>query len=281
MSFVNTAVTAAVANAERRQKNALAGVYSGRSRVVLQRGFFALRTSNLVAVATGFLEPLFFLLAFGFGLGALVGGITDGSGQEVTFAAYIAPALLATSAMNGAIFDSTWNVYFKMHFAKLYESMLATSLGPLDVALGEIAWALVRGAMYAISFMMIMWPLGLIPSAWGLLAIPGAVLIAFGFSSVGMAITSYLKSFHQMNYVNFFMLPMFLFSGTFYPLSVYPDWLQALIQALPLWHAIQLERAFTLGHIDAELLGHLLYFAVMIVLGLVFTTRRLTALFMR
>lgn len=77
------------------------------------------------------------------------------------------------------------------------------------------------------------------------------------------------------------MLPMFLFSGTFYPLSIYPEWIQAAIQALPLWHAIQLERAFMLGNISWGLLGHVLYFTVMIFAGLFFTTRRLTALFMK
>jgi lipooligosaccharide transport system permease protein len=168
-----------------------------------------------------------------------------------------------------------------MHFAKLYQTMLSTSLGPLDVAIGEIGWALLRGLVYALGFMAVMTPLGLITSWWGLLAIPGAVLIAFGFASVGMGITSYLKNFHQMNWINFFMLPMFLFSGTFYPLSIYPEWLQAFIQAWPLWHAIQLERAFMLGNISFELVGHVLYFVVMILLGLTFTTKRLTALFMR
>ena len=183
--------------------------------------------------------------------------------------------------MNGAIYDSTWNVFFKMHFAKLYQTMLSTSLGPLDVAIGEIGWALLRGLVYALGFMAVMTPLGLITSWWGLLAIPGAVLIAFGFASVGMGITSYLKNFHQMNWINFFMLPMFLFSGTFYPLSVYPGWIQAIIQAMPLWHAIELERAFMLGNLGFGLIGHIGYFLVMIILGLIFTTRRLTSLFIK
>ena len=183
--------------------------------------------------------------------------------------------------MNGAIYDSTWNVFFKMHFGKLYQTILSTSLGTLDVALGEISWALLRGLAYAIGFMAVMAPLGLIPSWWGILAIPGAVLIAFAFASIGMGVTSYLKSFQQMNWVNFFLLPMFLFSGTFYPLDIYPEWLQRVIEALPLWHAIQLERALTLGNISPDLLWHVLYFMVMIVGGLYFTTRRLNALFLR
>jgi lipooligosaccharide transport system permease protein len=281
MSMIGFAADSAVAIAEKRRNKLGRSVYSGRSRVALERNFMAFRSSNWIVVLSGFVEPLFYLLAFGFGIGRLIGGVTDGAGHPVSYAAFIAPALLATSAMNGAIYDSTWNVFFKMHFAKLYETMLATSLGPLDVAIGEIGWALLRGLIYAIGFMVVMAPLGLIPSWWALLAIPGAVLIAFGFASFGMAITSYLKTFHQMNWINFFMLPMFLFSGTFYPLSIYPQWIQSIIQAMPLWHAIQLERSFMLGNIDGSIAGHVIYFAVMIVAGLYFTTRRLTSLFMK
>ncbi len=281
MSLINASVDSAIAIAERRRNKLGSSVYSGRSSVVLERGFMALKTSNWIIVASGFVEPVLYLLAFGFGIGQLVGAVSGSNGQQISYAAFIAPALLATSAMNGAIYDSTWNVFFKMHFAKLYQTMLSTSLGPLDVAIGEISWALLRGLVYSLGFMTVMAALGLITSWWAILAIPGAVLIAFGFASVGMGITSYLKNLHQMNWINFFMLPMFLFSGTFYPLSIYPDWLQAFIQAWPLWHAIQLERAFMLGNLSPEIFGHILYFVAMIVLGLVFTTKRLTALFMR
>ena len=281
MSIINAAVDSAISIAEKRATKLGATYYSGRSRVVLERGWLALKSSTWFIVASGFVEPVFYLLAFGFGLGKLIGGVTDGSGHEVSYAAYIAPALLATSAMNGAIYDSTWNVFFKMHFAKLYQSMLSTSMGTMDVALGEISWALLRGLAYAIGFMAVVAPLGLIPSWWGVLAVPASVLIAFGFASFGMAITSYMKNFQQMNWINFFLLPMFMFSGTFYPLSVYPQWIQTIIEALPLWQAIQLVRGLTLGNISWELLGHALYFVVMILAGLFFTTKRLTALFMR
>ena len=199
----------------------------------------------------------------------------------VSYAAFIAPGLLATSAMNGAIYDSTWNVFFKLHESRLYHGMLATSLGPLDVALGEIGWALLRGLIYAVGFMAVVAPLGLIPSWWGILAIPAAVLIAFGFASLGMAITSYFTSFQQMNLINIFLLPMFLFSGSFYPLTVFSGWIQGIIKALPLWQAIDLVRGLTLGVINIGLLGHVLYFLIMIAGGLLFTTKRLTALFMR
>jgi len=187
---------------------------------------------------------------------------------------------LAVAAMNGAIYDSTWNVFFKMNFAKLYEGMLATSLGPFDVALGEILLALARGLLYASGFLVVMQLLGLNLSWTAILALPAVMLVAFGFASFGMGITSYMKTFQQMDWITFVMLPMFLFSATFYPLSVYPEWLQWVVQAMPLWHGVELIRGLTTGVLAWSMLWHLLYYVVMIVVGLSLTTRRLKALFL-
>ena len=273
-------LSAAVAVAEARKGKPGEKYYSGRSRVIMERAYIAFRSSTWMIVISGFVEPVLFLLSFGYGLKDLVGDITV-AGQPVGYVAFIAPALLATSAMNGAIYDSTMNVYFKLNHDRIYHGMLSTSLGPMDVALGEIGWALLRGLSYAVGFMALVTPLGLIPSAWGILAIPAAVLIAFGFASFGMAVTSYMKSFQQLELVNIFLLPMFLFSGSFYPLDVFPEWLQTIIRLFPLAHAIDLIRGLTLGNISWALVGHAMYFVVMIVVGLFFTTKRLNALFMR
>jgi lipooligosaccharide transport system permease protein len=274
-------ISAAVSIAERQANRMGAKHYAGRSHVILERSLVALKSSNWFPVVSGFLEPLLYLFSFGYGVGTLIGDIQVSNGQVVSYAMFIAPGLLATSAMNGAIYDSTWNVYFKLHEGKIYHGMLATSLGPLDVALGEILTALIRGFAYAVGFMAVATPMGLIPSWWGVLAIPAAVLIAFGFASIGMAITSYFKSYQQMGLINISLLPIFLFSGSFYPLSVFPDWAQIIIKTLPLWHAIELIRNLSLGIINFSLLGHIAYFLLMIVVGLFFTTRRLNALFMR
>jgi len=274
-------ISAAVAIAERQANRMGAKHYAGRSHVILERSLVALKSSNWFPVVSGFLEPLLYLFSFGYGVGTLIGDIQVSNGQVVSYAMFIAPGLLATSAMNGAIYDSTWNVYFKLHEGKIYHGMLATSLGPLDVALGEILTALLRGFAYAVGFMAVATPMGLIPSWWGVLAMPAAVLIAFGFASIGMAITSYFKSYQQMGLINISLLPIFLFSGSFYPLSVFPDWAQIIIKTLPLWHAIEMIRNLSLGIINLSLLGHIAYFLVMIVVGLFFTTKRLNALFMR
>ena len=274
-------IESAVAIAERRVGKFAEGVYSGRAQASLERSWIAFKQSTWLLVLSGFLEPVLYLFAFGYGLQKFVGTVSTGNGHAVTYAMYLAPGLLATSAMNGAIYDSTWNVFWKLREDMLYQSMLTTSMGTLDVALGEIVWALLRGLIYAMGFMIVVTPLGLIPSWWGILAIPGAVIIAFGFASVGMGVTSYIKSHQQMDFINIIMLPLFLFSGSLYPLTVFPGWLQGVIKALPLWQAISMIRDLTLGNIGIGLFGHLLYFTVMIVGGLYFTTRRLTALFLR
>lgn len=270
----------AVAIADARADKVGHQLYAGRSRAIIERASIALRSSTWVPIATGFVEPVLYLLAFGYGMGKLIGDITTSAGP-VSYTVFIAPGLLATSAMNGAIYDSTWNVFFKLNESKLYQGMLATPLGPLDVALGEIIWALLRGLSYALAFMAIATPLGLVPHWSAILAVPAAVLIAFGFASFGMAITSYFKTYQQMGLINIALLPMFLFSGSLYPISVYPNWLEFIIQLLPTWHGIELVRDIWFGTYDLSTVIHFSYFSLMIVIGLYFTTRRLRNLFMR
>ncbi|MBN9154140.1 MAG: ABC transporter permease [Microbacterium sp.] len=273
-----TAVTTRADAATRR--GGVRALWAGNPGAVVQRGLIAARSSSWVVVVSGFFEPVFYLASMGLGLGKLIGDVQTSGGVEVSYAAFIAPALLAVSAMNGAIYDSTWNVFFKLTYGKLYEGMLATSLGPLDVALGEILYALLRGLLYATGFMIIMQILGLNLAWTAILAIPAVLLIAFGFASLGMAVTSYMKTFQHMDWINIVLLPMFLFSATLYPISIYPDGVQAVIKAFPLWHGVELVRGLTTGVLSPDMLWHVLYYVVMIAVGLVFTTRRLRALFL-
>ncbi len=239
------------------RSSSIRALYAGNARAVLGRGLLATRSTNWIIVLTGVFEPIFYLLALGIGLGSYISGVTDAHGTVIPYAAFIAPALLAVSAMNGAVYDSTWNVFFKMHFGKLYQGMLATSLGPLDVALGEISLALLRGGAYGTTFLLVMQVLGLNLSWTALLALPAILIIAFGFASLGMGITSYLKTFQQMDWIQFVMLPMFLFSATFYPITVYPQPIQWVVQAFPLWHGVELVRGLTTGALTPAMLGHL------------------------
>ena len=256
------------------------GRYARRSHIVLERAFRVYSKSWLL-ILTGFFEPLFYLFSLGSGLESLVGTVIGPGGHPITYAAYIAPALLAASAMNGAIYDSTMNVFFKMKFAHLYDAMLTTSLGPLDVALGEISWALFRGGLYAAGFMAVMGLMGLTASGWAVLMLPACLLIAFGFGAVGMAVTSFMKSVQDLDVVQVAVLPMFLFSGTFYSLNVYPAWLRIVVECLPLQHGIAMLRDLNSGVFDWALLGHAAYFVVMVVGGLAVTARRLDRLLLR
>ena len=276
MSFLS-----AIAIAEKRIGKPGEGIYSGRARAVLERSWIAFKSSTWMVVLSGFVEPLLNLVVFGFGVGSFIGNIKLDNGLVVSYAAFIVPGLLASAAMMGAIMDSTWNVFFKIHESRLYHSMLATSLGPMDVALGEISWALLRGALYSTAFMIVVTPLGLIKSWWGICAIPAGVLIGFGFAALGMACTSYMTSFQQIGLVNIILLPVTLFSGSFFPLSILPDWLSSIVRWTPLTQGIDLMRMLTLGTVNSSIFVHIAYFALFIAGGLYFTTRRLNALFMK
>ncbi|MGP5073675.1 ABC transporter permease [Arthrobacter rhombi] len=258
-----------------------AALYSRNIRAVIERGLMATRTSNAAIMISGFVEPVLYLLSMGIGLGALIGTVQGPAGTPISYAAYIAPALLTVSAMNGALYDSTINVFFKMNYGKLYQNMLYTSLGPLDVALGEIFLALLRGFLYATGFTIVMAAMGLITTWWALLMVPASVLIAFGFASIGMGVTSYIRTFQQLDWVTFIMLPMFLFSATFYPLDVYPQAIQWMIQILPLWHGVELLRQLSVGAFGIMTVVHVLYYVLMIAGGMALTTNRLKALFLK
>lgn len=256
------------------------GLYVGRARMLILRSSMASR-SAWMAIFSGFFEPLFFLVAMGQGLGSLVGAVPGPAGQPLSYAAFIAPGLLAASAMNGAVYDSTYSFFFKLKYAKLYDAMLATPLGPVDIALGEIGWALIRGGMYATGFLAVMLALGLISSPWALLALPAALLVAFAFASIGIAATSFMRSWQDFDLVQLAVLPMFLFSATFFPLAVYPPALQWVVEAFPLYHAVALMRGLTTGVVGWSMLGNLAYFVVMAAFGIVLASRRLQALLLQ
>jgi lipooligosaccharide transport system permease protein len=232
-------------------------------------------------LVSGLLEPLFYLLSIGVGLGKLVGGVTGPNGHTVTYAAFVAPALLASSSMNGAIFDSTFNVFFRLKYAKLYDAALATPMQSGDIALGEIAWALIRGGMYAVAFMVIMLAMGLVHSPWAVLNVLVALLIGFAFAAVGMAGTTYMKSWQHFEFITLATLPMFLFSGSFYPLSVYPPALRIVVECTPLYQGVVLLRDFTLGAVGPGLVWHAVYLAIMGLIGLTIASRRISHLLLK
>jgi lipooligosaccharide transport system permease protein len=249
-----------------------AGLLIERNLLVYRRGW--------MMIVSGFFEPLFYLLSIGIGIGALVGSVTV-DGQEVPYTAFVAPALLASSAMNGAIYDSTFNVFFKLNYAKTYDAILATPVGVGDVALGEIGWALIRGGIYAAEFLLVMLVLGMVLSPWAILAFPAALLVGFAFGAAGMAATSFLRTWQDFDLIQLVILPLFLFSATFYPLETYPQALQVVVQLTPLYHGVDLIRGLTTGNVGPDLLVHVAYLAAMGLVGLAITSRRLERLLLK
>jgi lipooligosaccharide transport system permease protein len=244
---------------------------------MVERHALAYRRSWLLLVS-GILEPLFYLLSIGVGIGSLVGGVRGPGGQVIGFTSFVAPALLATSAMNGAVADSTFNLFFRLKYAKLYDSALATPMRAGDVTLGELGWALIRGFLYAVSFLVVAAALSLIHSWWAVLVLPAALLIGYAFAGAGMAATTFMSSWQHFEFVILATLPMFLFSTTFYPLSVYPRAIQVIVECTPLYQGVVLIRALTLGFVGPALLWNVLYLAVMGTAGLVLASRRFARL---
>ena len=248
-----------------------------RAHRLLERNMLVYRRSWLVVVS-GFFEPVFYLFSLGVGMGQFVGDITGPGGVAVSYTAYVAPALLAASAMNGAIFESTMNIFFKLKYGKIYDAILSTPLQPWDIAIGEIGWSLIRGLLYSSGFMVVMYAMGIVESLWGLLVVPAATLIGFAFGAVGMAATTFMRSWQDFDLVTLFTLPMFLFSATFFPLDVYPTAIQWVTQISPLYHSVEIIRAFTLGGFDASLIGHFAFLIAMGAIGLRIAGRRLEGL---
>jgi lipooligosaccharide transport system permease protein len=253
---------------------------SRRARFLVERNVYVYRHGWLV-ILSGFFEPLFYLGSIGFGLGALIGTVNGPGGQPISYQLFVAPALLASAAMNGAIAEGTFNFFFKLRYNKTFDAILSTPLSPGDVAVGELVWALIRGGIYAIAFVIVMAVLGLIVSPLVILAVPAALLIGFAFGAVGMAATSYMRTWQDFDLIQLVILPLFLFSGTFYPLDAYPEALRIVVQLTPLYQGVDLLRSLVVGHLDWSLLVHVAYLAVMGTIGLMVVARRLDKLLLK
>jgi lipooligosaccharide transport system permease protein len=218
---------------------------SRRSLHIFERNFMVYR-SQWVMLVSGFFEPLFYLLSIGIGLNKLVGNLTI-DGRVITYATFVAPGMLATSAMNGAVIDSIYNTFFRLKISHAYDAVLSTPLDVTDVALGEVWWALARAAAYAASFIVCMVLLGDAGSAWVVLCWPAALLTSLTFSCLGLAACTYIRSWQDFDLVALVQLPLFLFSATFFPISLYPRWLGAIVSVSPLYQSAALLRGLALG----------------------------------
>jgi lipooligosaccharide transport system permease protein len=214
---------------------------------ILERNRLIFRRAWMI-IFSGFFEPLFYLLGIGFGLGSLIGAVEGPGGVPIPYAVFVAPALLAASAMNGAVYDST-NMFFRLRYEKAYDGMLTTPMNVGDIALGEVIWALMRGTLYGFGFLVVMFALGLVPSAWGLLALPASMLIGFAAAAAGLTAVSFMRSWQDLDLIFVVTLPLFLFSATFFPITAYPEALRWIVELSPLYRGVDLIRGLTTGHI--------------------------------
>jgi lipooligosaccharide transport system permease protein len=212
-------------------------------------------------------------------LGNLIGDIAL-AGEALEYAAFVGPALLAASAMNGAFYDAT-NVFWKLRYGKVYDAMLSTPISPGDVAVGETLWAVVRSLLYSAAFLNILLVLGLVESWWGVLVLPACFAIGFGFAGAGIAAVTWMRNWQDFDLIQLVMLPMFLFATTFFPLAVYPEAIEWIVQALPLYHGIELIRALSSGAVSAFQLLNVAYLLTMGAVGMFVASKRIDGLLLK
>ncbi len=245
--------------------------HARRPHRVLERHWFVGRGGFIWVLLGGFFEPFFYLVSTQLGFGSLINDI-DVGGQTVRYVEFVAPALLAASAMNGAMYE-TMNVFFRINFDKTYVAMLSTPMSTGDVVVGDTLWATIRGGLYSFGFIAVMAALGMTSSWWGLLMFPAALLIAVAFGAIGMVVATYLRSVEDFEYVPTAMLPLFLFSATFFPVSTYGDWAWVL-NFSPLYHGVALMRDLNLGLMSWGMLVHVAVLLALAIVGTVVAARR-------
>jgi lipooligosaccharide transport system permease protein len=247
-----------------------------RARRLVERNVLVYRHQWIIIVS-GVFEPIFYLIGIGLGLGVIIETVPLSDGRQVPYAAFVAPALVATAAMNGAVFETIFNVFFKLNYAKTYDGVLATPMGITEIAIGEMLWALMRSALYAVAMFVIMLMMGLILSPLGVLIVPAALLVAAAFAAAGLAGTSYLRTVNDFDIpLGLIVMPMFLFSGTFFPIEgVLPPWLVTIITFTPLYHGIELLRGLSTGIVGPELLVSFLYLVAFFVICMTIAIRRM------
>ena len=233
-----------------------------RFLAVWRRNFIVYQRIWKVNFLPPMLEPLLFLLAFGLGIGGMVGQV-EYAGQVMSYPRFIAPALIATAMMQHSFFETTFSSFVRMYYQKTFDAMLATPLTLEEIILAEVVWGATK-ALFAVCLM-----LGVV-SFFGYFSWPSALLVlplgflgGLVFASVGMYFTAITPSIDMFNLPIFlFITPMFLFSGTFFPVDSLPGWAQILAKTLPLYHLAELSRQVLFGLYRASGLYSLAYLLI-------------------
>ncbi|MEN6441379.1 MAG: ABC transporter permease [Syntrophobacter sp.] len=238
---------------------------SRRFMHVWTRNLIVYKKIWLVNFLVPLLEPLLYLTAFGVGLSALIGHVPY-RGQELSYIAFIAPALLSITTMYNSFFENTFASFVRMYYQKTFDAMMATPLCLEDIIAGEIAWGATKSVIATALMLSVVSLFGLVHYPHCLLIIPLSFLGGLAFGTAGMVFTGIVPSIEMFNLPIFlFITPMFLFSGTFFPVDTLPLWAQTLSHALPLTHLVNLFRALALGELHSDLIWSVVYLAVMAV----------------
>ncbi|MDR7517988.1 MAG: ABC transporter permease [Armatimonadota bacterium] len=208
-----------------------------------QRNAFIFRRIFPESVAVNFLEPVIYLLAMGFGIGAYLSTVAG-----LPYLTFVATGLVAASAMFGATFECTYNAYVQMYYEKAYDGAITTPLGIEDVVVGEILWGATRSVLYGTVFLVVIALFGVVRSILALLIPPLFFLSGLMFSVIAMTFTAINPSIDYFTfYFALFITPMFMFSGVFFPLDALPGWVSVAAWLTPLSHVVHLTRALALG----------------------------------
>lgn len=210
---------------------------------VWQRNLDAYRKFALASLVGNLGEPLLYLLAFGYGLGSYIGQV-----QGQSYPHYIAPGLLASTAMFASSFECTYGSFARMTHQKTYEAILATPLSLQEIVLGDIIWGATKGLINGLMMLLVFLPLGLLEFPSVVILPLAFFLIGFAFSALALLATAFAKNYEFFNYYfTLIISPMFFFSGVFFPLDPFPGWVKATASFLPLTYAVHLSRALATG----------------------------------
>jgi lipooligosaccharide transport system permease protein len=233
------------------------------------------------SVVSSFLNPVLFLLAMGVGLGELVDERQSGGLEGLSYLSFIGPGLLAATAMQVAAGESTWPVMGGIKWRKGYHAMLATPIEARDIVHGHLGWVAIRLTATSGIFLGVLTAFGVVESPWGVLALPAGILTGLAFAAPITAFAATRENDSAFaSLMRFGILPMFLFSGTFFPIDQLPSALQPIATITPLWHGVELCRDLCLGEAEAlTSIGHVLYLAAWTLAGTIVAhwtfTRRL------
>jgi lipooligosaccharide transport system permease protein len=249
-----------------------------RSASVIARNVVAMKAEYTFVVVSGLFEPVLFLLSIGVGVGGLIGDLTLRDGRVLSYAEFVAPAMLAASAMNGALAETTYNFFGKIKYWKLYDAILATPVRPVEIALGELSWAMLRGSLYSAAFLALMVAMDLTGPGRAVAMFPAAVLVGFTFGALGMAVSTFFRNWQDFDVVGSAQFALFLFSGTFVPAESYPVALRWLVEASPLYQSVLLLRGISVGTVGWAQVGAVAYLLVVLAGSLALAARRMERL---